>query len=106
MDQWNTPTLNTNLAEMTLEVVERRLTGLYHLCGATRVSRYEFAVQIAEVFGLDKGLIDKVSSSEFSWPARRPMDSSLDTSLAHRTLRCKPLTIDKALEGLKLELQH
>ncbi len=42
-DQWNTPTLNTNLAEMTLEVIERRLTGIYHLCGATRVSRFEFA---------------------------------------------------------------
>ena len=46
-DQWNTPTLNTNLAEMTLEVVERRLTGTFHLCGATRVSRFEFAGLIA-----------------------------------------------------------
>ncbi len=58
-DQWNTPTLNTNLAEMTLEVIERRLTGIYHLCGATRVSRFEFAEQIADVFNLDKGLIDR-----------------------------------------------
>ncbi len=57
-DQWNTPTLNTNLAEMTLEVIERRLTGIYHMCGATRVSRLEFAEQIADAFGLDKSLID------------------------------------------------
>ena len=34
-DQWNTPTLNTNIAEMTLEVSERRLNGIYHFCGAT-----------------------------------------------------------------------
>jgi dTDP-4-dehydrorhamnose reductase len=106
VDQWNTPTLNTNLSEMTLEVVERRLTGLYHLCGATRVSRYEFAVQIAEAFDLDKGLIDKVSASQFSWPAKRPKDSSLDTSLAQRTLNCKPLTLDKALLRLKEELSQ
>ena len=26
-DQWNTPTLNTNLAEMTLEVVEKKING-------------------------------------------------------------------------------
>jgi dTDP-4-dehydrorhamnose reductase len=103
-DQWNTPTLNTSLAEMTLEVVERRLTGLYHLCGATRVSRYEFAAKIAEVFGLDKGLMDKAFSTQFAWPAKRPTDSSLDTSLAQRTLQCKPLTLDKALERLKAEL--
>ena len=105
-DQWNTPTLNTNLAEMTLEVIERHLTGIYHTCGATRVSRFEFASRIADCFGLDKSLMDKVSSSQFSWPAKRPMDSSLDTSLAQHTLNCKPLTIDKALERLKMELEQ
>jgi dTDP-4-dehydrorhamnose reductase len=105
-DQWNTPTLNTNLAEMTLEVIARRLTGLYHLCGATRVSRFEFAKKIADVFDLDKSLIDKVSASQFTWPAKRPSDSSLDTSKAQRALKCKPLTLDKALEQLKLELDQ
>lgn len=105
-DQWNTPTLNTNLAEMTLEVVERRLSGVYHTCGATRVSRFEFAEKIADCFGLDKSLIDKVSASQFSWPALRPVDSSLDTSLAQRAFKCKPLTMDKALEQLKRELNE
>jgi dTDP-4-dehydrorhamnose reductase len=105
-DQWNTPTLNTSIAEMTLEVVERRLTGLYHLCGATRVSRFEFAEKIADAFNLDKSLIDKVSSSQFMWPAKRPEDSSLDTSKAQRALKCTPLSLDKALEQLKLELNQ
>ena len=106
IDQWNTPTLNTNLAEMTLEVVERRLTGTFHLCGATRVSRFEFAQQIADAFDLDKGLIDKVLSSQFKWPAKRPMDSSLDTSKAQKTLRCKPLEMADALKRLKFELSQ
>ena len=105
-DQWNTPTLNTNLAEMTLEVVERKLTGIYHLCGATRVSRFEFAEQIADVFCLDKGLIDKVLSSQFTWPAKRPMDSSLDTLKAQQTLQHKPLEMDIALKQLKFELSQ
>ncbi len=105
-DQWNTPTLNTNLAEMTLEVIERRLTGVYHTCGATRVSRLEFAEQIAEAFGLDKSLIDKVLSSQFTWPAKRPMDSSLDTSKAQKTLQHKPLDMSKALKQLKLEFSQ
>jgi len=105
-DQWNTPTLNTNLAEMTLEVIERRLNGVYHTCGATRVSRFEFATKIADTFGLDKSLIDKVTSAQFTLPAKRPMDSSLDTTLAQRTLNCKPLTLDKALERLKEELSQ
>ncbi len=105
-DQWNTPTLNTNLAEMTLEVIERRLTGIYHTCGATRVSRLDFAEQIADAFDLDKSLIDSVLSSQFTWPAKRPMDSSLDTSKAQGTLKHKPLIMAEALKQLKLELSQ
>ena len=103
-DQWNTPTLNSNLADMTLEVVERGLTGLYHLCGATRVSRFEFALQIADTFNLNNGLIDKVLSSQFSWSARRPCDSSLDTTKAQQILKSKPLPIYQALKQLRFEL--
>ena len=103
-DQWNTPTLNTNLAEMTLEAAERRLTGTFHLCGATRVSRFQFAGLIAETFGLSKNLIDPALSSQFKWPAKRPMDSSLDTAKAQQTLRNKPLEIHEALKRLKFEL--
>ena len=98
-DQWNTPTLNTNLAEMTLEVIERRLTGIYHTCGATRVSRLNFAEQIADTFDLDKSLIDSVLSSQFTWPAKRPMDSSLDTSKAQKTLKNKPLIMAESLKN-------
>jgi dTDP-4-dehydrorhamnose reductase len=103
-DQWNTPTLNTNLAEMTLEVIERRLTGTYHLCGSTRVSRLEFAELIADVFNLKKSLIDPVLSSQFTWSAKRPKDSSLDVSKADMTLKTKPLELGEALKLLKSEL--
>jgi dTDP-4-dehydrorhamnose reductase len=105
-DQWNTPTLNTNLAEMTLEVIERRLTGTYHLCGASRVSRFEFAEMLADAFSLDKCLIEPVESSSFSWVAKRPRDSSLDTSKAQRDLRVKPLGLGDALERLRFELSQ
>jgi dTDP-4-dehydrorhamnose reductase len=103
-DQWNTPTLNTNLAEMTLEIVERRLAGTFHLCGATRLNRFEFAQQIAKEFDLDKSLIDSALSSQFTWPAKRPMDSSLDTTKAQKTLKNKPLDMNEALKQLKLEI--
>lgn len=103
-DQWNTPTLNTNLAEMTLEVIQRKLTGTFHLCGATRVSRFEFAQKIAKTFGFDQSLIEPVLSSQFSWPAKRPTDSSLDTAKAQQVLTNKPLNIDEALKKLKTEI--
>jgi len=104
-DQWNSPTLNTNLANMTLEVLERKLTGIFHLAGATRLSRYEFAKSLAEIFGLDTNLIIPVSSKEIPWTAKRPRDSSLNVEKAQQTLRNKPLSVEQALEKMKKEIR-
>jgi dTDP-4-dehydrorhamnose reductase len=103
-DQWNSPTLNTSLAEMTLDAVTQRLTGIYHLCGATRIDRLSFAKSIAQTFNLESSLIDPAKSSDFTWPAKRPADSSLDTSKAQQLLKAKPLSLGLALQRLKTEL--
>lgn len=104
-DQCITPTLNTNLALMVLELVERRHGGLYHLAGATWISRYDFAVELAKAFGLDENRIVKSKMSEMRWAARRPVDSSLDSSKAFRCLDSKPWNIEEALRTLKNEIR-
>ena len=104
IDQWSSPTLNTNLSEMLLEVVERRIAGIYHLAGATRISRYDFAKLIAENFNLNKRLIKPSTMDMLRWTANRPRDSSLDVSKASMNLRSKPLEIEEALRKLKQEL--
>ncbi len=103
-DQWITPTLNTNLAKMVLECVERELKGIYHLAGATRVSRFEFAKEIARTFELDENLIKPAKMSDMNWIAKRPRDSSLDVSKAMKTLKEKPYDLKKALKVLKGEM--
>jgi dTDP-4-dehydrorhamnose reductase len=104
-DQYVTPTLNTNLAKMLLEIAERGLKGIFHLSGKERVSRYDFALQIANKFGLDKNLIVPSKMAEMSWIATRPKDSSLDTAKASRCLYEKPYDLDTALTMLKEELE-
>jgi dTDP-4-dehydrorhamnose reductase len=105
-DQFITPTLNTNLAKMLLEVAERELKWIFHLAGAARISRYDFALRIADKYGLDKNLIIPSRMDEMKWIASRPKDSSLDTSKASRYLKEKPYDLDKALEILKGELKN
>jgi dTDP-4-dehydrorhamnose reductase len=100
-DQTNSPTLNTNLAEMILEVLERKLCGTYHLAGGTRLSRYQFAITLAEIFDLDTSLIDPCTSDEISWVAKRPKDSSLNIDKAMQTLEFKPMAIYDAMEKVR-----
>jgi len=105
IDQYITPTLNTNLASMVLELAERRLKGLYHLAGASRISRYDFAVKMAKAFGFDENKIVRSRMSEMMWAAKRPVDSSLDISKASRCLNAKPWSIEEALRTLRIEVE-
>ncbi len=105
-DQYITPTLNTNLANMIIECVKRELRGIYHLAGATRVSRFEFAKEIAKEFGLDENLIKPAKMSDMNWIAKRPRDSSLDVSKAMKSLKEKPYDLKKALKILKDEISN
>lgn len=102
-DQWNSPTLNVNMAQMTIEATERRVKGILHTAGATRLDRYKFAQHIAKTFGLDPKLITPAQTKDIKWLAKRPKDSSLNVEKAERTLTNKPLTIRQALEKMKKE---
>ena len=102
-DQWNSPTLNVNMAEMIIEALERRVNGILHTAGATRLSRHEFAEHIAKTFNLDTKHITPIQAKHLKWVAKRPKDSSLNVKKAQQRLTNRPLRIHEALEKMKEE---
>ena len=105
-DHYNTPTLADNLAEITIEAIQKDLQGLYHASGSERISRYEFAKQIAKTFNLNAGLIKPVKMSQLTaWIAKRPKDSSLSTGKIRKQLKTKPLNITEGLNKMKEEME-
>ncbi|HII85989.1 TPA: dTDP-4-dehydrorhamnose reductase [Candidatus Bathyarchaeota archaeon] len=105
-DHINTPTLADNLAEMTIEVAEKDLHGIYHASGSQRISRFEFAKQIAITFNLNPDLIKPKKMSELkAWVAKRPRDSSLNTEKIRKQLKAKPLNIVEGIVKLKAEME-
>ncbi len=102
-DQYCSPTLNTNLAAMLIEIIERKLTGILHTAGASRLNRHELAQGVADIFGLDPKLVLKAEAKDASWRAKRPRDSSLDVTRAMRLLTEKPYSIQTALRQFSLE---
>ena len=91
---------------MILEVAERRLTGTFHLAGATPINRYRFALLLAEKFELDKNLISPAKSEEMQWKAKRPRNTSLNVEKASKILNKKPLKIEEAINKLKEEINQ
>lgn len=102
-DQYVSPTFNTNLAKMLQEIAEKRTTGILHTAGATRVSRHEFALKLAQVFNLNANLIRQAKMNEIPWKAKRPKDSSLNIGKANSLLNAKPLKLNQALKKMKEE---
>jgi len=81
-DQFFSPISNYNYSEILIKIFETGFTGLINIAGSERVSRYEFAKKVAEVFDLNSELLNPIKIQEISESAKRPKDTSLDISKA------------------------
>lgn len=70
-----------SIAEGILHLCEE-VSGVVHLAGPERVSRYDFGMAIADAFGLDKTLLDSCSQKDIQMAAPRPADVSLNIQKA------------------------
>ncbi|MEM0463234.1 dTDP-4-dehydrorhamnose reductase [Pyrobaculum sp.] len=101
-DQWGSPTLNTLIGEAAAKLLAADYSGVLHAAGP-RLSRYEFALAIAEAFGLSKDLVKPIKMADLSFKAPRPRDSSLDSSRAEKMLGIPFSDIRYALAIFKRE---
>ncbi len=103
-DVYFCPLLVTDLAQLFLSMLEKRLSGLYHAFSRTSASKYEFGLAVARRFNLDASLISPVSISQASLAAVRSPNLTMRTDKLAQALG---LPLPSWQEGLeKLYLQH
>lgn len=105
-DQISSPTYVGDLAVAVKNAIERDSCGLYHVCGANALSRYDFAVEIARSFNFDEMAIQRIKTSELQQPAPRPLISGFILTKAEKEIDYHPMTSVQAIEVLKRELMH
>ncbi len=103
-DQMGNPTLADDLAFAIIKVVELGRQGLYHVSGSDLVSRYDFAVMLAEIFDLNKKYVTAIKTSTLKQPAPRPMKSGFITLKAQTDLDIKMSGMKHGLTVLKNQL--
>jgi dTDP-4-dehydrorhamnose reductase len=74
------PMLVNDLADVLLQMLDRRLSGLYHVTGSEKISKYEFGRSVATSFDLDPGKVVPSRVADARLKATRPLDLSLDTT--------------------------
>ena len=82
-DHVASPTSAPLLAARTIDLVERNLSGLYHIGGGAPTSWFQFARLIFDAAGLDPVLL-ATSDREYRTPARRPKYSALSNGKMER----------------------
>ena len=98
-DQYRCPTLAEDLACACLQVIQENATGVYHVSGKDFLSILELVFEIADYWGLDKALINSISTDSLNQKARRPLKTNLNLSKAKQGFNYQPKSFR---EGLKL----
>jgi len=100
-DVFFTPILVDELSKIALQLVDTNHSGVYNVASNERLSKYEFGIKLANCFGLDRKLINKISINDKPDLVDRPKDMSLSNDKICKALNYKVRDIDEQLHVLK-----
>jgi dTDP-4-dehydrorhamnose reductase len=98
IDQYTSPSFIPHISKMIIEIISKKNTGIFHLSGSSRISRYEFAKLIVNNLGKEEKWLKPVKMDQMRWKAQRPQDSSLDISKANKILKNKSQKIEDSIK--------
>ena len=70
-DIWFCPMFVGDLAETLVRMLEKGLSGLFHVVGSEALTKYDFGVRLARQFGYDERLVIPISVEESDLKTRR-----------------------------------
>lgn len=98
-DVFYTPILAETLSRAVYDLVGAKSSGIVHVSGDERVSKYDFGLRVAERFELDAGRIRPGLLADQPSLVRRPLDMSLSNAVARGVL-------GRGLGGLDVHLSR
>ena len=89
-----------DLAQAIELCIKNDVKGIIHWGDSDHVSRYDFALMIAEKYSLNTSLISPILTEELSQEADRPLQSGLITDKIVKMLNVIPPSIDDCLTAI------
>ena len=86
-DVYFTPILVNDLIDIILNLVNINATGIYHIGGSDRISKYEFALMISDIFQCENAYIRSSSIDSMEHLVKRPKDMSLSCDKTQKALQ-------------------
>ncbi|MCX5715745.1 MAG: SDR family oxidoreductase [Candidatus Omnitrophica bacterium] len=102
-DQYGTPTYSEDLSEISLKLFSNKKEGIFNVAGPDFINRVQFSKDIADVFGLDAGLIKEIGSTKGRQLAKRPLRGGFKIDKLKRELGFSTLPLKEGLIKMKEE---
>ena len=108
------PTLASHFAECVLRLYKIGKEGIFHVCGKTCISRYDFFLSLAKKFGFSSGLVNPASAEEFAisfgidikeLPIEIPNNCCLSVEKIENVLGENQLDIKKGLDLMSKQFE-
>lgn len=98
-DEYCNPTSNMLLSKQIKSVIEKDLSGILHLCGGERISRYDFGKKIAKIYNLNADLIVPLKVNN----PLRPKDVSMSFSDTQKKIGVSFSKVNDMIRQIKKE---
>ena len=103
-DQFRSPTLAEDLADGCILAVEKSAEGIYNISGKDQFSIIDLVREVADYYGLDKSLINPVSSETLNQAAKRPPVTGFILDKAKRDLGYEPHSFHEGIALMEKQL--
>ena len=96
-DQFRSPTLAEDLAQGCVLAALNEAEGIFNISGKDYMSVLEIVYRVADYFGLDKSLVNVVSSATLSQPAKRAPRTGFDLTKSRNILGYEPHSFEEGI---------
>jgi dTDP-4-dehydrorhamnose reductase len=105
-DRFINPLYNLNASQAIWSAITKNKNGIYHIAGNDKTSRYQWALEVARIFGYPESLIKPVKSELFPQLVNRPKDTCFNTYKMEKKLGIKPLSLQTGLKLMKSSMEN
>lgn len=105
-DVIGSPTSATDVARVLARLAIERREGCFHVANAGSCSRYELALDVLELAGMDPAKVTRSTAADLPWIARRPRNSALASIALQRAGIPALRHYREALEEHIREMKH
>jgi dTDP-4-dehydrorhamnose reductase len=104
-DVFFNPLYTVQLAALVEELADKSVTGILNAGSDRFISKCDFLLALAETFGFDQSLVKAASVNDINFKAKRPKNTTLNTTLLTKVLGHEAPAFSSGMQQLKRDFQ-